>query len=146
MLIKDSYNQFSLIINSYEFQFSNFKEDLNWLNVTFYAQDHKNRWKNSGAFLNTFELVNLYDWFLALKNNSMLKNERINFLEHELSFSYERNEQLLIVNLDFNFHPKKNKYVYGIDEEYKIYFDLNSLELEPILYSLKEDIIKYPVR
>jgi hypothetical protein len=79
MLIKGIYNQFSLTVNSYEFQFSNFKEDLNWLNITIRAQDYKNRWKSSGAFFNTFELVNLYNWFLALKNNSMLFSEKIDF-------------------------------------------------------------------
>ncbi|KFF11991.1 WapI family immunity protein [Flavobacterium hydatis] len=146
MLIKDDYKQFSLTINSYEFQFSNFKEDLNWLNITIYAQDYENRWKSSGAFLNTFELVNLYNWFLALKNDSMLSSTRIDFLEHELSFSYKGNEQILIVNLDFNFHPNKDKYVYGVDEEYKINFDLKSLELESILSSLEKDLKKYPIR
>jgi hypothetical protein len=50
------------------------------------------------------------------------------------------------VNLDFNFHPNKDKYVYGVDEEYKIHFDLKSLELESILSSLEEDLKKYPIR
>ncbi|MDN3672967.1 hypothetical protein QWY99_07870 [Flavobacterium branchiarum] len=145
MLIKDTYKQFSLTINSYEFQFSKFKEDMNWLNITIYAQDDKNRWKNSGAFLNTFELVNLYDWFLKLRKDLPI-SKRINFLEHELSFSYERSKQILIVNLDFNFHPNKDKYIHGVDEEYKIYFDLKSLDLESIIDSLKEDLKKFPIR
>jgi hypothetical protein len=145
MLIKDTYKQFSLTINSYEFQFSKFKEDLNWLNITIYAQDDKNRWKNSGAFLSSVELVKLYEWFLTLKNDLSIST-RINFLEHELSFSCDRIEQVLIVNLDFNFHPNKDRYVHGVDEEYKIYFNLIVLDLESILSSLEEDLEKYPIR
>ncbi|MCL9768862.1 hypothetical protein NAT47_00355 [Flavobacterium sp. HXWNR69] len=144
MVLKQQSVRFELRILDYQFLVSNFIDDLNWLNIEILAEDNFYSWKAKGAFLRTDELVELLNWFEQLYLNHETINEKLFFLENEISFEYYKELRQISVNLDFNFHPKKEKYVYGQDYEYKLFFELNKLNLEKILLSLRTLILKFP--
>ncbi|MFQ6601769.1 hypothetical protein [Flavobacterium sp. C3NV] len=144
MLIQQD-RKFLLEIKGYEFDKSTFSEDLNWLNIQIWAHDDFNKWNAKGAFLRTNELKQLYLWFKGIEDR---KNEvdRIDFIENELSFQYFKDENRICINLDFDFHPKKERYVYGKDEEYKLFFDLNFINIKKLIQDLEQLILKFPER
>lgn len=146
MILRQEDNFFSLKIIGYEFLNSNVPEDLNWLNIEISVKDSFYDWKSKGAFLETNELVDLLNWFDNVFSSNFENDNRIDFLENELSFEFYNKERYISVNLDFNFHPKKEKYQYGKDKEYKILFDLESLNGNDINSNLNSLILKFPNR
>ena len=65
-------------------------------------------------------------------------NQRIDFFEGEIAFEFDKNDNLLIVILNFSFHPKGERFEYGKDSEYKLSFPLTS----PSIYQLIDSLSK----
>lgn len=145
MLLIQEDRKFLLEVKGYEFNESKFSEDLNWLNIEIWAQDDFYRWSAKGPFLRTIELKELYRWFNEIKAKTS-KTDRIDFLENELSFQFFKDKNQISVNLDFNFHPKKYKYTYGKDEEYKLFFDADFIDINKVITDLEILILKFPRR
>ncbi len=136
---------FKLTVKSYEFLNSAHESDLEWLNIKIEAKDNFFEWTSNGAFITVSELDNLQKWFKEIKTKTC-KNKRMDFLENELSFQYFEEKKCISVNFDFSFHPKGNEYVYGKDKEYKIFFNIELLDLNKIINDLNFYILKFPKR
>lgn len=146
IVLKNQQNIFKLEVLNYEFHNSDFKEDLNWLDVRIYAEDKINRWTAQGPFLQTIDVISLLEWFRMIESNSDKVEKRLNFLEHELSFEVIENKTI-VVNLDFTFHPKGTDYDYDRDTEYRLYFDLNRIDLKKdLIPNLERLTLEFPVR
>jgi len=145
MILKQQDRKFLLEIKGYEFNESRFSDDLNWLNIEIWAQDNFNKWTAKGPYLRTNELKELYQWFnkIETKTNTVSK---INFLENELSFQFFKEKNQISINLDFAFHPKKERYVYGKDDEYKLYFDTDYIDINKVIRDLELLVLKFPER
>lgn len=71
----------------------------------------------------------------------------ISFLEGELGFSFDKEYRLLRVELNFNFHPKGESYIYGEngDEKYTLEYSVDS-GLARSIDALKTLADKFPER
>lgn len=145
LFIKDKNKQFRLNVIDYEFLSSDILEDLNWLKIKIYASNDNSQWNACGAYLTTTDLSKLYSWFLGIEKFERVEN-KIRFLEHELSFEYNEKDLELIINLDFDLHPKGKKYDYSKDVEYKMKFKIDDIDIRKVLTSLKKMIDEYPIR
>ncbi|MCX2679366.1 hypothetical protein OOZ15_05370 [Galbibacter sp. EGI 63066] len=143
--IRDKNKHFRLGILGYEFLDSDILEDLNWLNIEVYASDKNYQWKANGAYLTSTDLSKLYSWLSDIEKSREV-DDRISFLEHELSFSYDKRNLKLSINLDFNLHPKGKNYDYTKDVEYQMKFELYDVNIHKVLKSLKKMIDDYPIR
>ena len=144
MMLRQEDRKFLLEIKGYEFNESKFSEDLNWLNIEIWAQDDFNKWNAKGPFLRTNELKELCLWFKGIETKT--NKSKIDFLENELSFQFFKEKNQISINLDFGFHPKKEKYVYGKDEEYKLFFDKDFIDTNKVVKDLEQLILKFPER
>lgn len=145
LFFKDINKQFRLNVLDYEFLSSHILEDLNWLTIEIYVSDNHNQWNARGAYLTTTDLSKLYSWFSEIEKFEEI-GSRIGFLEHELSFEYNEKDWELIINLDFDLHPKGKRYDYSKDIEYKMRFKMDDIDIRQVLKSLKKMIDKYPIR
>ncbi|SEI20103.1 WapI family immunity protein [Pseudomonas asplenii] len=141
--IKKGGREFFLKVSRYEF-FRGEREDLNWLFVKIGARlEDGLSWRAEGAYLQAGELVDFFEWLNLILSGSEVS--RLEFVEGEVSFGYSLGEGFCVI-LDFSLHPKGDKYIYGCDSEYKIYFDLNELEFRRLSESVKKTIEEFPIR
>ncbi len=145
MILTGLDKKFRLEILGYEFSTSEFIEDLNWLNINIDVSSEDFSWQAKGSYLKSNELFEIYNWFITINQEKQIK-ERLNFLEHELSFSYDKLNRELTIYLDFNFHPKGIEYDYNNDSEYSIIFSLDEINIKSIIKSLKSYTKTYPIR
>jgi hypothetical protein len=142
-LLSDN-NNFELTVQGYEFPNSNDRYDANWLKIEMKATTGEMSWRAVESCLRTFELVELKDWFTCIATGDT-KNKSIEFTENELSFRLKNQDELLVV-LDFAFHPNGSSYDYDSDKQYLISFNLNEVNINDILKFLSQCIEKYPER
>lgn len=145
MKLVDKNSMFSLDVLDFESHNSNLAEDLNWINIRIIAEDDKNKWSASGPFINTKELFELFLWFKKC-NKNLEFSERIDFIENEFSVEIDRVNNVILIYLDFDFHPKGKNYVYLKDSEYKLKFDLDFINMDEIIYSLQKLINEFPIK
>lgn len=145
MNLSEPPKKFTLEIINYEFPNSREKDDANWLRAKISAccfQSLK-KWEAEDSCLKTSELSELRNWFIDIIN-SQAEYKIINFIENELSFSYE--DKILTAILDFAFHPKGENYDYDKDHEFRITFQIDDSILQRQVSLLDEYIKRFPIR
>lgn len=138
---------FELNILSYQIENADNFYDANWLNVRIDASVDDFCWSAIDSCLLTMELKELVAWLEKIES-SCSEVESIDFTEGELRFKYEAKKNLMIVFLDFNFHPKGDGYIYGEngDEEFKMAFPITPSVLRSLISKLKLAAEKFVVR
>ena len=140
-------SKFELEVAGYEFKNANEYYDANWLKIKITAEDEVNSWSATDNCLLTYELENLSEWFRDLLKADEDQYE-IEFMENELKFKFDSNNDRLSIILDFNLHPKGEMFEYGDDgdEPYELEFTLNNKSIEGIIKNISDEIVRYPVR
>lgn len=134
--LNNSSYRFSLKIVDYQFPNSVDDWDANWLSILIKLEDHTNdiHFEFTDPCLLTMEIVDLKNWFLALKDNR--EKVKIRFMEPELSFSFLDN--FLRINLRHRLNPSTYQPVYEIG------FSLNNIQIEKVIESIEKKILEYP--
>jgi hypothetical protein len=132
---------FDLKVRGYEFPRAKDKDDKNWLNIEVLVRDGNESWKSSGAYLRTFELVNLRVWFESISHDFSMKSD-IYFTENELMFSYKPLGSLK-VGLAFDLLPNEGS---ADDSEYFLEFSVNETVLSEVLKAITKSIESFPER
>ncbi|MBL1275325.1 MAG: hypothetical protein COB30_004505 [Ectothiorhodospiraceae bacterium] len=137
---------FDLDVVGYEFPNAIDHDDANWLAVKISASDDDFTWEAEDSCLLTSELNEFKYWLQAISNRQPV-NKIISFLEGELSFRYGFEDDVLEVGLDFIFHPKGERYIYGEngDKKYLMSFPLNR-NIRGVIKSIDAILDKYPER
>lgn len=146
MKLKSGESQFILSVIGYEFERPSLKEDMNWLNIDIQVEDTQHQWNAQGPYITTFDLKTLFSWFEDIKFRRLNKF-KLNFLEHELSFSFNEEHSIISVNLDYAFHPlyKTGQHI-ASSGEYSLSFDLINIDIDKVLFDLEMNATKYPIR
>ncbi len=135
---------FEFNVVGYQFPKSTDYDDANWLTISVSVSDDDNSWNAIDNCLSTTELQELRHWLFSVRAKGT-ENSSISFLEGELEFEYCSHNNELVVILDFNFHPKGDKYDYaGGEEEYKVVFDMSEKSIATTLAGLDSLIDKCP--
>lgn len=145
MLLKNKDSQFKLTISGYEFPNATNADDANWLNVKVDCKHYTDEWSVKGVFIRTIELVELREWLSSIRNQEQTISRK-SFTEHELAFEYSTISSALSVYLDFDCHPKGNKYNLGYDSEYQLSFQFNEVLGGKLVESLDKLLKSYPVK
>jgi len=147
MILRQQGNTFKLDIVGYEYPNSDEYYDANWIVVKIDVVDGGNHWSAEDKCLQTYELADLVDWLNGVKLHDT-NEQGISFLESEISFRVADDYNKLQVVLDFNFHPKGLKYIYGEggDEEYVLEFDINELMVQGLISNIKKLAERFPER
>jgi hypothetical protein len=147
MKIFEGEKSFALDVLDYEFPGAQEYYDANWLNVKIEASDESYAWIATDSCLLTTELKELCAWLRSLDDNSE-EELLLEFMEGELKFKHDPAEELLKVILDFSFHPKGEKFVYGDggDSEYEMCFHTEKFKRNGLIKSLEKLLGAFPVR
>ncbi len=145
MILVDNGKCFKLKVQGYEFENSTSYHDSNWLKVSIDATDGDLNWVAEDNCLLAYELVRLREWVLCLYDSS---ESEILFTENELAFRFNRHDSILVVVLEFHFHPKGKNYQYGEggDEEYLLSFRMNERKIKALLADIEELISLFPLK
>ncbi|MGH1429388.1 MAG: WapI family immunity protein [Arenicella sp.] len=132
--------RFELSVLGYQFENAEEYYDSNWLTISIKASDGNYDWEVHDSCLLTFELKEFRDWLDANKVG------RFDFIENEISFSVDSSDELLNVILDFNFHPKGEKYSYEKDSEYILSFSFSKKQRADFIKFFDKILSSYPIR
>ena len=115
--------------------------DLNWLVIAGRASLGGREWKFQEPCLLTYEAAALADWLEARSKDASNDGE-IGFIEPNLCFKWSQGA--LQINLDLECLPSWA--LHDKVEEFYLRFSPSSDELASAASSLREDLLKYPVR
>ena len=137
----------SLDIESYQFK-QNISD--NWLNVALKIIQEKHSFKALEPALETFELVDLYNWFEQLSVDELPEYSTLYFSEPCLEFSFlGKKDQKVRIAIQFNLEFKPNfKYCSFLEEvdEWNVVFDITQEIFLIILKNIKELLVRFPIR
>lgn len=118
MILRAKGKRFEMEVLGYELPSAIGYDDANWLNIKIRASDQYQSWEASDNCLLTYELIELKQWLERISEGKKV-DSHISFLEGELAFEVNNDNNELIVELNFNFHPKGGSYKYGDDGDKK---------------------------
>lgn len=146
MILRARGKSFEMEVLGYEFPSAIDYDDANWLNIKIRASDKDQSWEASDSCLLTYELIELKQWLERISKGEKV-DPHIYFLEGELAFEFNSNDNELIVELNFNFHPKGGSYKYGDegDKKYLISFPMEKGNLNAY-ESINRFLEDYPER
>ena len=128
----------SLNIDGYEYPSAVEGSDANWLVIAIKAKCDGEIWQAKAPCMRASELIELRAWLNDLPSP---RDGRIDFTENELTFLFDARRQVILVLLDFHFHPKGDAYQYLVDRGYAIEFDMRDVDVGKLTSAL-DDLIK----
>lgn len=128
LVLESPENTIKLRVLGYEYPSSRCYYDGNWLMIEIEANTQDVCWVKKSSSLTAFEMVKLYNWFVGLR--PMSGEQRIEFIEGDIYFSFNRDEERLSVFLDYGLHPNADRYNYEKDSEIEISFRANADNLQ----------------
>lgn len=137
MKIANRHTSFEMIIQDYEFEKSDFEEDLNWLNVKITIKDQDKRWSREDSFLRVSDLSKIYRLLGR-------EEEQVSFLESDLSFGIDKNK--LSIYLRYRLFPEKSGKLEVSGEPYILKVELNNEQLEKLRKEVQSQIDTFPSR
>mgnify|MGYP000877068868 CR=1 FL=1 len=139
----DNKLQFSIL--NYQFPEGNNNEyDRNWLMINIIAKKNDLEWTKSDPSLLTWEVKEIINWFSLLSKNNNPKNKELTFIEPNIVFEYNKNENDYEIKIKFAFELLPNGW--NQEKECFLIFKLSSSELKMISYEFKNELEKYPFR
>lgn len=145
MYIRGRNSFFKLEILGYEFPESTDKYDSNWLNVSVECLHCDTRWKQTGCYLRTIELVELFEWLSCILRDEDYSH-RLSFTEHEIAFEYDSKIGEITICLDFDCHPRGGQYRLNVDKEYRMAFNISNKDTRALTQKVVQLMEKFPVR
>lgn len=143
--IKSNNSFFQFKISNYEFPDTNDRSyDGNWLMIDINVKKDSLEWSRRDPSILSWELKEIVEWFYDLSNDKEPEREDLGFVEPNLRFRYEKNNNKTKVLIYFWIEllpdnwDKKNKCF--------IEFELTNEELYSIGKMFEEELKKFPIR
>lgn len=124
--------------------------DGNWLMIKIKADNGKYKWEKTDPSLLTWEVKELYQWFLNLSENKKNEYDDIGFTEPVISFKILENDNIkILLRICFAIELLPDNFDRSNPESpNRCFIDLaiNIKDLNNIVNQLKEEMDKYPER
>jgi hypothetical protein len=136
-----------LQITNYQFPHQSVSNDYdrNWLIIYIDVKSKLGNWRTSDASLLTWEVEELINWLSDISNNNEVKWNPLEFIEPNLSFEIEKNEDSS-KRLQIRFQLESRPKTASDDIDYFVDCVLTNEEIKQIAQGLQIELEKYPQR